>query len=153
MMRTRWQIGDDVRVTRNVRNDGTFPGADIGDMLVRRGTVGTVIELGTFLGDQIIYSVHFIELDRIVGCREEELIDGDQAWIPNAYDVRERVAARKILKLGADLCVPTGAIGEVLRVLRESDQIGYHIHFDCLPGRTLAVPENALSSLAEAHRV
>ena len=153
MMHSRWQIGDSVRVTRNVRNDGTFPGADIGDMLVRRGTIGTVSELGTFLGDQIIYSVHFIELDRIVGCREEELIDGDQAWIPNAYDVRERVAARKILKLGADLCVPTGAIGEVLRVLRESDQIGYHIYFDCLPGRTLAVPENALSSLAEARRV
>ena len=153
MMHSRWQIGDSVRVTRNVRNDGTFPGADIGDMLVRRGSVGTVIELGTFLGDQIIYSVHFIELDRIVGCREEELIDGDQAWIPNAYDVRERVAARKILKLGADLSIPTGAIGEVLRVTRESESIGYHIHFDCLPGRTLAVPENALSSLAEARRV
>ena len=153
MMHTRWQIGDSVRVTRNVRNDGTFPGADIGDMLVRRGTVGTVIELGTFLGDQIIYSVHFIELDRIVGCREEELLDGGEAWIPNAYDVRERVAARKILKLGADLSIPTGAIGEVLRVVRASESIGYHVHFDCLPGRTLAVPETALSSLAEARRV
>ena len=153
MMHTRWQIGDSVRVTRNVRNDGTFPGADIGDMLVRRGTVGTVIELGTFLGDQIIYSVHFIELDRIVGCREEELLDGGEVWIPNAYDVRERVAARKILKLGADLSIPTGAIGEVLRVVRASESIGYHVHFDCLPGRTLAVPETALSSLAEARRV
>ena len=153
MMHSRWQIGDSVRVTRNVRNDGTFPGSDIGEILVRRGCVGTVIELGTFLGDQIIYSVHFIELDRIVGCREEELIDGYEHWIPNTFDVRERVAARKILKLNADLSIPTGAIGEVLRVMRENESIAYHVHFDCLPGRTLAVPETALSSLAEARRV
>ena len=153
MMYSRWNIGDSVRVNRSVRNDGTYPGKDIGDLLVSRGSVGTVIELGTFLGDQIIYSVHFLETDRIVGCREEELLDGSHPWIPNAFDVRERVVARKILMLGKDVSVPLGAIGEVLRVLREGEDVGYHIHFNCLPGRTLAVPETALASLAEVRCV
>jgi hypothetical protein len=41
----------------------------------------------------------------------------------------------------------------VLRVVREGDAASYHVHFACLPGRTLAVPEAALApltSLAEA---
>ena len=33
-MLPRWDYGDAVRVTRNVRNDGTFPGVPTGDLLV-----------------------------------------------------------------------------------------------------------------------
>ena len=71
-MRTRWDLGDSVRVVRNVRNDGTYPGAELGALLIRCGSTGTVIDVGTFLMDQIIYTVHFLEVDRIVGCREED---------------------------------------------------------------------------------
>ncbi|OHC69208.1 MAG: nitrogen fixation protein NifZ [Rhodocyclales bacterium GWA2_65_20] len=149
-MQARWDIGDAVRVVRNVRNDGTYPGAGTGDLLIRRGSVGTVVDIGTFLQDQIIYSVHFLEGDRIVGCREEELIGAAEAWLPSAYEARERVAARKILALGGDARVPRGAVGEVLRVMRDGAAVVYHVHFECLPGRTLAVPEAALASLAEA---
>ena len=148
-MLTRWDIGDTVRVTRNVRNDGTYPGADMGDLLMRRGSVGTVIDVGTFLQDQIIYTVHFLDVDRIVGCREEELIGGDEDWVPSTFESRERIRAGKILSLGGDQRVPKGSAGEVLRVLRSDDGIVYHIHFDCLPGRTLAVPESALVSFVE----
>ena len=35
-MRSRWTFGDPVRLTRNVRDDGTYPGAKPGD-LVRAG--------------------------------------------------------------------------------------------------------------------
>ena len=157
-MWTKWDLGDSVRVIRNVRNDGTFCGAAMGDLLIRRGCVGTVVDIGTFLQDQIIYTVHFLDVDRIVGCREEELIDAEEAWIASAFEARERVCASRILLLGNDLRVPRGAVGEVLRVMRLDTQcaesseraIVYHIHFDCLPGRTLAVPEAALMSLAES---
>lgn len=156
---SKWDIGDTVRVIRNVRNDGTFGNAAMGVLLIRRGSVGTVVDIGTFLQDQIIYSVHFLDTDRIVGCREEELIGGDQVWVPSSFEARERVRARRILALGGDLRIPRGAVGEVLRVVRrhgtddatsDAQAVVYHIHFDCLPGRTLAVPEAALMSLAEA---
>lgn len=152
-MHSRWDLGDSVRVTRNVRNDGTYSGAETGALLIRRGSVGAVVDIGTFLQDQIIYSVHFLDDDRIVGCREEELIGGDEPWIPSTFEARERVASRKILALDRDNRVPRGAVGEVLRVMRDGQTVVYHVHFDCLPGRTLAVPESALASLAEARHV
>lgn len=161
-MITQWDIGESVRVIRNVRNDGTYPGAQLGDLLIRRGSVGTIIDIGTFLMDQIIYTVHFLDDGRIVGCREEELIGLEEPWVPSTFETRERVATRKVLALGNDCRVPRGSIGEILRVMRNDDAIGsdsadakviYHIHFDCLPGRTLAVPESALASLAEAQHV
>ena len=148
-MHSRWDLGDSVRVIRNVRNDGTYCGAATGDLLIRRGSVGTVVDIGTFLQDQIIYSVHFLDDDRIVGCREEELADAAEPWIPSIFESREWVRARRVLSLGSALGVPRGALGQVLRVVRQDDAAFYHVHFDCLPGRTLAVPEAALASLAE----
>lgn len=149
-MRTRWDIGDTLRVLRNVRNDGTYPGAELGDLLVRRGSVGTVVDVGTFLQDQVIYSLHFLDIDRVVGCREEELAGAEEPWTPSAFEARERVAAGKALALGGEACVPRGAVGEVLRVVRSDADLVYHVHFDCLPGRTLAVPESALAPLCRA---
>ena len=152
-MHSRWELGECVRVIRNVRNDGTYCGAATGDLLVRRGSVGAVVDIGTFLQDQIIYSVHFLGDDRIVGCREEELADASEPWIPSLFESREWVRARRVLSLGGTqggaLRVPRGALGQVLRVVRQDDAAIYHVHFDSLPGRTLAVPESALASLAE----
>ena len=148
-MHSRWELGDSVRVIRNVRNDGTYCGAATGDLLVRRGSVGAVVDIGTFLQDQIIYSVHFIDDDRIVGCREEELADASEPWIPSLFESREWVRARRVLSLGSALRVQRGALGQVLRVVSQDDAAIYHVHFDSLPGRTLAVPESALMSLAE----
>jgi len=152
-MQTQFDLGDSVRVVRNVRNDGTYPGAAMGDLLVRRGSVGTVVDIGTFLMDQIIYTVHFLDDDKMVGCREEEVIGADDPWVPSLFESREKVRAAKLLRLGADAEVPIGAIGEVLKVLRDeaSATVLYHMHFDCLPGRTLAVPESALSPLRDEH--
>ena len=85
-----WPIfdyGDAVRVIRNIRDDGTYPGAGTGKLLVRRGSVGYVRNLGIFLQDQIIYSVHFFELGGIVvGCRERELIAADAPWVPSRFE-------------------------------------------------------------------
>jgi len=51
MMDARWDYGESVRLIRNVRNDGTYPGLDPGDFLVRRGSIGYVVDVGTFLQD------------------------------------------------------------------------------------------------------
>lgn len=149
MIDSRWDFGDEVRVVRNVRNDGTYPGKGTGCLLVKRGSVGTVVDIGTFLQDQIIYSVHFLDIDRIVGCREEELIDIADEWTPSLYETRERVAVTLALAVRGEVLVPTGSIGEILKVIRD-EQAGviYHIHFDCLPGRPLGVPEASLRPVA-----
>ena len=44
-MRPRFEYGDGVRVLRNIRNDGTFPGARTGALLVRRGDTVTAFAL------------------------------------------------------------------------------------------------------------
>ena len=52
-MKPRWAYGDSVRLIRNVRNDGTYPGMDTGTLLIRRGSVGCVYDVGTYLQDQL----------------------------------------------------------------------------------------------------
>lgn len=146
-MRPRWELGDSVRVIRNVRNDGTYPGMDTGAPLIRRGSIGHVIDVGTFLQDQIIYSVHFLDQGRIVGCREEELIGAGEGWVPSRYEFREKVALSVVLPLDENTVVPEGAIGEIIKVLRQDrGRVAYHVHFDCLPGRVLQLPEGLLAS-------
>ena len=49
--------GDKVRSLRNIRNDGTFPGKDIGDILCKKGEEGYVVSIGTFLQQFYIYGV------------------------------------------------------------------------------------------------
>ena len=148
-MSFRWDLGDEVRVVANVRNDGTYAGTARGDLLIRRGSVGTVIDVGLFLQTQVIYTVHFLEVDRIVGCREEELIGAGEPWLPSTFASRDRVLAGKVLVLAAETRIEPGSLGEVLRVLRDGDMPVYHVHFDCLPGRVMAVPESALRAPEE----
>ncbi len=144
-MLPRWDYGDAVRVTRNVRNDGTFPGVGTGDLLVRRGRIGHVRNIGSFLQDQIIYSVHFLEEGRLVGCREEELMSIDETWIESRFEVRQKVFAARALSVRREIRVPLGSPGEILNLQRSETQgIVYHSHFDCLPGHPLWVPEAAL---------
>ncbi len=143
-MRPRYDIGDQIRVLRNVRNDGTFPGEPTGALLIRRGSTGFVRDVGTFLQDQIIYSIHLLDSDRVVGCREEELQPADAPWTPSHFESRDRVAARLSLAIQGRVMVEAGEIGEVIRVLRDHPHgVFYQVHFT---GRkTLLVPESALS--------
>lgn len=144
-MRPLFEYGDEVRVTRNVRNDGTYPGLDIGAPLIRRGSTGYVQSVGTYLQDQIIYSVHFLNEDILVGCREEELIDVNAAWIDSKFEFRDKVTSRLALSVNGEVIVEEGAQGEILKVLRETESgVQYHVRF---PGRTLQVPESALEAI------
>ncbi|MGE5471281.1 MAG: nitrogen fixation protein NifZ [Bacteroidota bacterium] len=145
---SRWEQGEAVRLIRNVRNDGTYPGMDPGMPLVRRGSIGYVMDVGTFLQDQVIYSVNFLDEDRVVGCREEELIGADEPWVPSLYEFREKVRSAKGLAVGGEVLIPPGAIGEVIKVVRDAPGgAAYHIHFDCQLGRLFQIPEDALTAL------
>ncbi len=147
-MRPKYEYGESVRVTRNVRNDGTFPGLETGALLVRRGSVGYVKDVGTFLQDQIIYSVHFMQQDRMVGCREEELQPEDAPWVPSRFEFREKVRAKNPFAVQGEVIVAAGAEGEILKVLRDgADGVAYHVRF---PGRTLQIPEQSLSPAEQA---
>lgn len=148
-MRPQYEYGDAVRVIRNVRNDGTYPGEKTGTLLIRRGSVGYVRDVGTFLQDQLIYSVHFLDADRIVGCREEELQPESALWIPSQFEFHDRVATVLPLGIQGRVLVQVGEIGEVLRVLRDPDTgVSYHVHFS--DRNTLIVPENALTAAPAA---
>ncbi|MBW4518457.1 MAG: nitrogen fixation protein NifZ [Scytolyngbya sp. HA4215-MV1] len=69
----RFDIGEKVRVRKLIRNDGTFPGQEIGATLAKKGETGYVISIGTFLQNSYIYAVHFLNTGYIVGCRGQEL--------------------------------------------------------------------------------
>ena len=146
-MRPEYDFGDRVRVLRNVRNDGTFPGIDRGRLLVRRGSLGYVRDLGTFLQDQVIYSVHFLDEDRLVGCRGDELQPADAPWSPSRFEFRDKVRARIPLGIQGKVLVEQGEVGEIQKVLRGTPSgPSYHVHFS---GRnSIQVPETAL----EPHR-
>lgn len=140
-----FDYGEAVRVIRNIRNDGTYPGEKTGNLLVRRGSIGYVRSRGTFLQDQVIYEVHFIEQGRVVGCREEELIGADEEWIASRFEFREKVTTTKRLSVNGQIIAEPGNVGEIIKVLRyHEDGVAYHVRF---PGHTLMVPETALEPL------
>jgi nitrogen fixation protein NifZ len=68
-----FELESKVRVRKKIRNDGTFPGKDIGETLANKGDEGYIISIGTYLQTAYIYSVHFLETNNIVGCLGKEL--------------------------------------------------------------------------------
>lgn len=68
-----FNYGAKVRSRRTIRNDGTFPGMDIGVVLVKKGEEGYVVSIGTFLQQFYIYGVDFVASGRRVGMKRKEL--------------------------------------------------------------------------------
>lgn len=68
-----FEMGQKVRVRKLIRNDGTFPGKEIGETLAKKGDTGYVVGIGTFLQTSYIYAVHFLHTGYVVGCRLKEL--------------------------------------------------------------------------------
>ena len=68
-----FEYGAKVRSRYVVRNDGTFAGKEIGDVLVKKGEIGYVISIGTFLQQFYIYSVEFLGTGYRVGMKRREL--------------------------------------------------------------------------------
>ncbi|HEY5763824.1 MAG TPA: nitrogen fixation protein NifZ [Rhodocyclaceae bacterium] len=68
-----FEFGEKVRALKNVRNDGTYYGRDIGDLLVKKGDVGYVKTVGTYLQQFYIYGVDWIDRGVVVGMKAREL--------------------------------------------------------------------------------
>jgi nitrogen fixation protein NifZ len=71
--------GAKVRAVKLIKNDGTYPHRDIGDILVRKGDVGYVRDIGTFLQRFYVYAVEFVDRGVVVGMRGRELVAADRA--------------------------------------------------------------------------
>lgn len=143
-MKPRYEYGDQVRLTRNVRNDGTYPGEDVGKLLVRRGEIGAVFDVGTYLQDQLIYRVHFLEAGKTVGCREEELILASAPWVPNRFEFREKVIAKAGFSVNGELLVDVGTEGEIEKVIKDDEGVvSYHVRFN---QRVFQVLESSLGA-------
>jgi nitrogen fixation protein NifZ len=68
-----FRIGEKVRLTAPIRNDGTYPHSLQGDILLEPGAIGYVKKIGDFLQTIRIYEVNFFEVGFTFGCREFEL--------------------------------------------------------------------------------
>jgi nitrogen fixation protein NifZ len=69
----RFRMGERVLARSVVRNDGTYTGKDIGEVLVNKGDLGYVRSIGTFLQQFYIYAVEFNDSGHRVGMRAKEL--------------------------------------------------------------------------------
>src|SRR3974390_2364584 len=68
-----FSFGEKVRAKRTIRNDGTYAGKEIGDILAKKGEEGYVVTIGTFLQQFYIYGVEFVESGNRVGMKRKEL--------------------------------------------------------------------------------
>lgn len=144
-MQPAYEYGTEVRVIRNLRNDGTYPGKNVGELLIKRGSVGCVYDVGSYLQDQIIYRVHFLDESKTVGCREEELILASDPWVPNKYEFNQKVVTLIPIVVDGETVVAENTIGLVMKVLRDCEKriVNYHVHFS---DRMFQMPEAALKS-------
>ena len=94
-----FRIGERVRLIKSIRNDGTYPYAPVGEVLLEAGAEGYVRKIGDFLQTIRIYEVIFVDEGHVFGCREAEL---EAASEEDGYDeveeelrwLREHRAAR-----------------------------------------------------------
>ncbi len=144
----QFEYGDAVRVTRSLRNDGTYPGRARGELLIRSGSIGYVRDVGTFLQDQIVYAVHFVEAGGcLVGCRETELIAAAAPWVSSQFEVRDKVHTRRALAINGQVVLQAGAMGQIERVIRDQPQgIFYHVRFE---ERVFQIAETGLTAAEE----
>ncbi len=96
----RFNYGECVIARTAIRNDGTYRGKDIGDILVNKGDVGYVTNINTFLQQFYIYAVDFVGSGHRVGMRAKELCTLDN--LPE--DVLERlgIAVETLRGIGAE---------------------------------------------------
>jgi nitrogen fixation protein NifZ len=68
-----FKAGSKVYANRQVKNDGTMAGREIGEVVVKKGDVGYVRDIGMYLQRYYVYAVEFIDRGSVVGMRGREL--------------------------------------------------------------------------------
>ncbi len=91
-----YKIGQQVRSLEDIVNDGTYPHAAIGTLMIPKGSIGYVKSIGEFLQVIRVYEVHFLggEPVEIVGCREHEL-EAMEEYIDPVDEEREIMEAHR----------------------------------------------------------
>ncbi len=74
-----FRVGDKVKSCHLIRNDGSYLGRRIGDVLIEEGETGYVRGVGTFLQRFFIYEVDFLERGMVIGMRAKELELADKS--------------------------------------------------------------------------
>ncbi len=108
-----FQPGDGVRLLFDVVSDGTVYGVPRGAPLLAAGALGYIVREGVALLEETIYDVHFVDADRIVGCREKELIPMEAHWEAPRFRKGERVTAVVDLMQDGTLIAEAGTPGTV----------------------------------------
>ncbi|MEX3960343.1 nitrogen fixation protein NifZ [Trinickia sp. EG282A] len=96
----RFGFGERVIARSLIRNDGTYAGRDIGEVLVNKGDVGYVTNIGTFLQQFYIYAIDFVESGHRVGMRAKELCTLDKLPEDIVARLGERAAALRTIGTG-----------------------------------------------------
>jgi nitrogen fixation protein NifZ len=128
----RFEAGEEVRVIRNIRNDGSFKHVDKGELLVQAGSLGIVRTYGYFLQDQVIFQVFFPEINEVVGIKDNELIQSHLEWVPCLFRSLDRAVLKVSLSMNQEIIAKKGDEVEVQRVYRDLDDgtIEYEIDID-----------------------
>ncbi|MFZ3084545.1 nitrogen fixation protein NifZ [Rhodoferax ferrireducens] len=103
----RFSYGERVVARSVVRNDGTYNGKDIGEVLVNKGEIGYVININTFLQQFYIYAVDFVESGHRVGMRAKEICTLDNLPDDVLEQLGEKSAALQVLGSATSL-IPCG---------------------------------------------
>ena len=100
-------LGQRVKITKPIRNDGSNPFHEPNAILVPPGAEGYVVRIGDWLQVIRIYEIHFIEEGDTYGCREAELeaiddVDGYDEVEDELRWIREHRAKRAAEKAVAE---------------------------------------------------
>jgi len=96
----RFNYGERVIARSVIRNDGTYNGKDVGDVLVNKGEIGYVTNINTFLQQFYIYAVDFVETGHRVGMRAKELCTLDNLPDDVLQQFGERAEALRAIGKG-----------------------------------------------------
>jgi nitrogen fixation protein NifZ len=142
MLNPKFEYGSEVRLISNVRNDGSFNGSLKGKCLMRRGSTGYIRHAGYYLQDQVVYQVHFLESNQIIGCKETELVSASEPWTMNAFEYGDDVCLTIPLRMENEIIGQPGDEVSIIAVQRGSENIQYRIQLQDLD---IVVPERALT--------
>jgi len=74
--KAKFFLGQKVKLLEDVKNDGTYPYLAIGEVMIKKGSIGYIRTIGEFLQVIRVYEVHFLDAEaviEVIGCREHEL--------------------------------------------------------------------------------
>ncbi len=112
-----FRLGQRVRMTKPIRNDGSNPFNEPNEILVPAGAEGYVKHIGDWLQVIRIYEVHFIEEGDTYGCREAELeaiddVDGYDEVEEELRWLREHRAEKAAKKAAQEAAAQSQKEGE-----------------------------------------